>query len=557
MEDTVLKNNKALRFIIRTSRKEFLRLLLVTLLNAAASALGVYFALSMRNVINAAVSGDKGATYTAAAIFVGVILAEIILFALARLLAAHISARLEILFRKTVFAKLLKKDYSEITKLHSGEVQNRLFNDVSVVSESVATLIPNVAGLFTRLIGAFVAVLLIDVTFALILLGGGLLMFIFARAFRGIMKKTHKDVQSAGGEVRSFVQESTESILVIKAFGMEDKIEEKESSKEDNHYKKKMRRSFFSIGASTGFSAIINCGYIYAVLWGACRILSGTVGFGYGDFMAIIQLINQIQSPFAGLSGSLSKFYSAIASAERLLEITNLSEDLPEREDTAEIYEKMNCISFSGISFSYDDTPVFEDAEIEIPKGELTLISGISGIGKSTMLKMLMGVLTPSKGEINALCNGEKIKIDSSTRPLFAYVPQGNFLMSGTIRENMLLAGENASDSEILNALKVASAKFFDELPEGLDTVLGERGSGLSEGQIQRLAIARAILSGSPILLLDEATSALDEETEREVLENIMKLRDKTCICISHRSAAREVCDREIYVEDGKIKERK
>ncbi len=551
----VLKNSKALRFIIKTSKKELPRLLLVTLLNALSAALGVYFALSMRNVINAAVSGDKSATYTAALVFVGVILGEIILFTAAKLLASHISAKLEILFRKTVFSKLLRKDYSEISKLHSGEVQNRLFNDVSVVSESVATLIPNVVGLFTRLIGAFVAVLLIDVTFALILLGGGLLMFIFARTFRGIMKRTHKDVQSAGGEVRSFVQESTESILVIKAFGMEEKIEERESGKEDNHYKKKMRRAFFSVGASTGFSAIINCGYIYAVLWGAYRILSGTVGFGYGDFMAIIQLINQIQSPFAGLSGSLSRFYSAIASAERLMEIIDLPEDLPEREDTKEIYEKMKSISLSDISFSYDDTAVFEGASVEIPKGELTLISGISGIGKSTMLKMLMGVLSPAKGEINAVTETGKIKIDSSTRRLFAYVPQGNFIMSGTIRENMLLARENATDEEIRDALKAASAKFFDELPAGLDTVLGERGSGLSEGQIQRLAIARALLCDSPILLLDEATSALDEATESEVLENIMKL-GRTCICISHRSAAREVCDREIYVEDGKIKVR-
>ncbi len=550
-----MKNSKALSFIIKTSKKELWRLLLVTLLNAVSSALGVYFALSMRNVINAAVSGNEGATYTAAWIFIGVIIGELLLFTLAKLLASHISAKLEIIFRKSIFSKLLRKNYPEISKLHSGEVQNRLFNDVSVVSESVATLVPNVVGLLTRLIGAFIALLLIDTTFALILLGGGLLMFIFARAFRGIMKRTHKDVQEAGGAVRSFVQESTESILVIKAFGMEDKIEEKESDKEECHYKKKMHRAFFSVGASTGFSAIINCGYIYAVLWGAFRILSGTVGFGYGDFMAIIQLINQIQSPFAGLSGSLSRFYSAIASAERLLELADMDEDLPAREDTGKIYDEMSEISLSGISFSYDETKVFEKADTEIKKGELTLISGISGIGKSTMLKMLMGVLSPATGEIFAKTASGNVKIDSSTRRLFAYVPQGNFLMSGTIRENMLLARENATDEEILSALKVSSAKFFDELSEGLDTVLGERGSGLSEGQIQRLAIARAVLCNSPILLLDEATSALDEQTEREVLENIMKL-GRTCICISHRSAAREVCDREIYVEDGKIKER-
>lgn len=552
-----LKHGRTLRFMAQTSKKEMPWLLLITLLNATSAALSVYFALAMRSVINCAVAGDMPGTQQASVVFVSIVAVHILLSFLVHFLATRTTARLDISFRKSVFSKLLKKEYTAISKYHSGEVLNRLFNDVSVVSDNVSTLIPNIVGLATRLLGALIAVFFVDRTFALIIVLGGILLFLFARSFRSIMKKNHKSVQEAGGKLRSFVQESCENILVIKAFKMEKHIEAGESERAEGQYKKKMVRAFFSNGASMGFSTIINCGYVYAVLWGAGKILTGATGFGYGDFTAILQLIGQIQAPFAGLSGSLSRYYSAVASAERLLELYDLPDDGDGIfADTDAIYEHLSHIHLSGVTFAYDDIVVFDNADVNINKGELTLISGISGIGKSTMIKMLMGVLKPQIGQISAcLDDGTEISVSASTRSLFAYVPQGNLLMSGTIRENMLLAKPDATDAQILDALNSASAKFFHELPDGLNTLLGERGSGLSEGQIQRLAIARAILCDAPILLLDEATSALDEETEREVLENIMKLPDRTCVCISHRNAARAICDKEIFVRNGKIEE--
>ncbi|MBQ4544603.1 MAG: ABC transporter ATP-binding protein [Oscillospiraceae bacterium] len=552
-----MKNGRELRFIAQISKKELPWLIIVTLLNAATAALGVYFALAMRNVINAAVAGNTAEVYSAAVVFISAVAAELVLFVFVRILAAKTTARLTIAFRESVFRSLLRKEYSSVSKYHSGEILNRLFNDVSVVSDNVSTLVPSIAGLITRLIGALVAVFLVDKTFALVILCGGASLFVFARAFRGIMKQTHKNVQEAGGKLRSFVQEACENILVIKAFGMEKKIEEGEESRAEEVFGKTMRRAMFSTGASAGFSGLVTCGYVYAVIWGAWKILTGAAGFGYGDFSAIMQLINQIQTPFASLSGSLSRYYSAIASTERLLEICDLPSDESGQEcDIRKVYEKLSAISLENVTFAYGDTPVFDSASIDIRKGELTLISGISGIGKSTMIKMLMGVLRPLEGEIKAVLSDGSIAVNAATRGLFAYVPQGNLLMSGTVRENMLLAKADASDDEIKAALSVACAGFLDEMQNGLDSVIGERGSGLSEGQVQRLAIARAVLCGAPILLLDEATSALDEATEREVLENIMSLPGRTCVAISHRSAARGICDREIYVEDGKIKER-
>lgn len=549
--------NKALRFVINTSKKEAFRLISVTVLNALGAFLGVYLALVMRNVINVAVEGNGSEVKRWAITLVAVVLAEIIMFIISRILATQMSARLEIAFRESVFSKLLRKEYSALSDFHSGEVQNRLFNDVTVVSENVATLLPQFIALCTRLVAALVAVYVVDAFFATVILVAGVVLFILARLFKNVLKKTHKDVQTAGGEVRAHAQESVENILVIKAFGMEEKIEDTEKSLHKKHYKKKMVRAFFSVGASAGFSALINLGYVYAILWGAYKILSGDNGFGYGDFVAIMQLIGQIQTPFASLSGSLSKYYSIIASAERLLELCDLPDDVPERADTAAIYEKMTSIALSDVSFSYGDAYVLKNADIEIEKGKLTLVSGISGIGKSTMIKLLMGVIKPESGETCAVMGDERETLSSATRALFAYVPQGNLLMSGTIASNLRLAKEAATDEEIKKALKIACADFVDELPSGIETRLGERGSGLSEGQVQRLAIARAVLFDAPVFLLDEATSALDEMTEKRVLENIMSLSGKTCVCISHRSAAREVCDKEIYIENGKICERK
>ncbi len=552
-----MEKNKAHRFIFDSSKGELLKILAVTVLNACIAALGVYFALVVRDVINRAIAGNTEGVWRSAVVMAAVVVLQLLLNITCRMLEERISSRLEIAMRGRVFRALLRKDYSAVFAFHSGEVINRLFSDVSVVSSTTATLLPSVIGLLTRLVGALVAILLVDARFAIAVLCGGILMFVFARLFRKIMKRTHADVQETGGRLRAFVQEAMENLLVIKSFKMEGHITEGESGRAEAQHKAKMRRATFSAGAGTGFSALVMCGYMYAVVWGAVKILSGASGFGYGDFTAIMQLIGQIQTPFAGLSGSLSKYYSAIASAERIMELCSLpcEEDEP-CADISEMYKKLDSICLCRVSFSYGKTTVFDSADAEIHKGKLTLISGTSGIGKSTLIKLLMGVIRPASGEICAsLCDGGKIGLGVSTRGLFAYVPQGNFLMSGTIRENLLLAKADATDEEINEALRASSADaFVKELQNGIMTEIGERGRGLSEGQVQRLAIARAVLSGAPVLLLDEATSALDEATERAVLENIMKLPGRTCIAISHRSAAREICDCELQVENGKIK---
>ena len=277
----------------------------------------------------------------------------------------------------------------------------------------------------------------------------------------------------------------------------------------------------------------------------------------YGTVTAIIQLVNQVQSPFVSLSGIMPKYYTTIASAERIMELDDLpnEKEINKKEiDVLDTYKNLNSVEFENISFKYDRDIILDNTSLSIKKGDFVAIMGISGIGKSTLLKLLLGVFNLNFGKIYLDTNNGKIPIDKNTRRLFSYVPQGNMLISGTIKDNITFINPDASDAEIEKAIRISCAKqFIDELPLGLETVIGEKGLGLSEGQVQRLAIARSLLADSPILLLDEATSALDEKTEKEFLTNLKALDNVTCIIVSHKKAALDICNKTIQIKNGKI----
>ena len=295
-------------------------------------------------------------------------------------------------------------------------------------------------------------------------------------------------------------------------------------------------------------------GYTFGLVWGAYNIVQGNIT--YGVLTEIISLITQIQGPISGLTGIIPTYFAATASAERIMEIEDLPDEkkINENVNVKETYNKLLSINFDKITFSYDRDKVLEDTDLVINKGDFVAIMGITGIGKSTLMKLLMSVFQLDKGEIYlSLSSGEKLYVDRNIRKMFAYVPQGNFLLSGTIRENLTFVAPNATDEQIYKSLEIACADFIDELPKGLETKLGERGIGLSEGQIQRLAIARAILTEAPILLFDECTSALDEGTEKKLLRNLMDLKNKTCLIITHKKAALSICNKEVRIVDKKI----
>ncbi len=550
-----MKDKNTLKWLIRGARPQLPLIFVLTLARCALTVLGVLFALTSKNVIDAAVSYDKTALYLSAFKLLAIIVAQILIRLVGQSIEVKSTARLQILFKSHLFDSIMKKDYSSITAYHSGDLLTRLSNDISVITSGIMALVPGIIGLLTGLIYALFTLIQLDRNFAFIFLFGGLVLLIIISCFRKVTKRLHKRVQETESATRSFFQESLGSILMVKVFGIEKTISEKSGALQNENFKAVMKRRNLNIFASNSLSFIFSCGSFYALVWSAFRLYSQTITFG--TLTAILQLVSQIQHPFANLSGVVPQYYSILASAERIIEIENLPDEKEaELLDPVSSYHGLDYIRFENISFNYGRDVILENADLTINKGDFAVIAGISGIGKSTLIKLLLGVIHPTDGRIFMKIDGKEMETGKYARPLFSYVPQGNLLLSGTIREAVSLIRPGVTDDEIMQAAEIScAADFIRALPEGLDTYVGEKGMGLSEGQVQRLAVTRAILSDAPIILLDEATSALDEPTEEKLLQNIRSMNNKTCIIISHKRAAFNICNKEIYIENKKIRQ--
>lgn len=549
-------DRKTVAWIARNSKPQALNIILLTILYASIAIIGVVMSVLSKDIIDAACSGNYDGIVFYSALLIAMVFLQIVVNISSRIVIFNISAKLEITMKTHLFKQMLKKEYSEIKEFHSGELLNRLTSDISVVTGMITTLIPQITFLVVKLVGVFIVLFSVDKLFALIFFVGGGLLFLISQLFKGKIKNLHKEVQETDGKVRSFLQEVLSSLLVIKVFRAESKVGKNAEHLQEENYKVKRKRNYISIFATTGFSFVFTIGYFYGMIWGAFNIYAGLIT--YGTLTAVLSLVAQIQSPISGLSGILPQYYSALASAERIMDIETM-DDEPALNvlhlDVQGLYSKMKSIEFDDITFSYDSEKIFDHTSLHIQKGDYVIISGISGIGKSTLTRLLLSVFHLDGGEIYLqMEDGSKVMADKRLRKIFAYVPQGNFLLSGTIRENISFVYPAATDADIMEAAKISCAEdFIRELPHGLDTVIGEKGSGLSEGQVQRVAIARALLGGAPILLLDEATSALDEKTEKRLLENLKKQRDITCILVSHKKAAETVCNKKVVIRDKKI----
>lgn len=547
-------NSAPLKWLAAKSRGQRFNLALLIFSNAFFSVLSVAFAFAVKAIINGATDGKKQELIYGAAAIVAIVLLQFVFRIVINGLAEHIRGKLEIAYKSHIFSEILNKKYDKINTYHSGELLNRLSSDVAIVADGVTGIVPSVVAAVVRLVCAVIALVTIDAVFAAAFVVCGALVFATVALLRGKLKSLHKTAQETDGKVRSFMQESIENVLAVKVFSVNDKICAKSDELQKENFRIKMRRKNYSVTGHAVYNFIFSAGYLFALIYGAARIYGSELS--YGALSAILQLVNNVQVPFASLSSVFPKFYAMIASAERLMEIESLENESGARlENPVGVYEKTRAIRGENISFSYGRTPVFANADFEINKGEFVVITGVSGIGKSTLVKMLLGVYAPNSGELYIdLGESGKIPADASARSLFSYVPQGNMLFSGTLRDNVTFVNSDASETEIAAALKAScSEDFVNSLPDGLETEVGENGIGLSEGQIQRIAIARALLTGAHVLILDEATSALDEKTEEAVLNNLKGLRDITLILISHKKAAFGICDKEITVKKGKI----
>ena len=549
------KNSRPLKWLAEKSKKQRLNIVLLVFANAFFSVLSVAFAFAVKIIIDGAQKGNKDKIICGAAFIVGIVLLQFVFRIIINGTTEHIRGKLEMAYKSHVFSEILNKKYDKINEYHSGELLNRLSADVSVVAEGVTSIVPTAVSAAVRLICAVAALVVLDPIFALVFVTCGIFVFITIALMRGKLKSLHKTAQETEGKVRSFMQESIENVLAVKVFSVNDKICDRSDRLQQDNFKVKMRRKNYSVTGNAVYNFIFSAGYLFALIYGAAKIY-GDPAFTYGSLSAILQLVNNVQVPFASLSSVFPKYYAMIASAERLMEIEEIeNENAGAPIDADAVYKDMVALRGENIDFSYGRTPVFTGADFSIGKGEFAVITGVSGIGKSTLVKMLLGVYAPSSGELFIDC-GEKGRIpaDCSVRPLFSYVPQGNILFSGSLYDNVTFIKTDATEREIERALEIScSEEFVSALPDGLYTAVGENGVGLSEGQVQRIAIARAVLTGAHVLILDEATSALDENTERRVLNNLKTLDDVTLIIISHKKAAYSICDKEITVRNRKI----
>ena len=543
-----------LLWILRRVRRRIPAIAVMTLAQVGQAVFLVLFALGSRGVIDSAVAGDPEAFKNACIYQGGIIVGILVCLTVLRHLRDRLQADLERDWKRNLLHGLLHGDYAEVSAYHSGELLNRLNNDVSRVNDGILTIAPSAASMVTRLVAAVSVLGVLDGRFTLLIVLAGVVVITATAIMRRKLKELNKRVSEHDGKVSGFLQETMEKLLMVQTMDVSREVERRSDGLLDERYEIQRKRKNISLITNTGISTMFQGAGFLALVWCSGRMLVGQMSFG--SLTAIIQLVNQLQAPFVNLSGVMPKYLSMIASAERLMELEEIQgEPEPITQEPEEMYQKMAFVKAEGLTFAYDRDEVFTESEFSLPKGAFAVITGASGIGKSTLLKLLLGVFRPNSGRLYISGENYDLTLDRSTRRLFSYVPQGNLLLSGTLRENLTIVKPQATEEEIAQALYVSAMEdYLPQLPKGLDTVLGESGAGLSEGQAQRLAIARAVLGGAPVLLLDECTSALDADTEQKVLQRLKALPDRTFISVTHRPAATKLCDWRLEVENGKIR---
>lgn len=529
-------------------------ILFLTFLTVLSVVLSLAFSYMLQYVINSAAAKEKKKLIIFSVAILLVVIGRVLSQTYSGYLAEKCRAKITVGLRERTFNKILCSKYSHAEKYHSGDLLNRMTSDVAEIANDTVTILPVIVGMVVQCVGAISALLMLDPLFTLVFTLGGIMLGGISALFRKKVKKYHKEQVEADGKSRAFTQESIASLLTLKAYGAEKEAGEKSAKILDEYYRRRMKKNVLNAYMRSSFSFLSSAGTVFAVIWSSVRVMSGYAD--YGSILSVVMLLGQLQQPFASFSAVLPVIYARAASAERLAEADMMPEDEGVSHSDVD-YSTLQSFKANELSFGYGRNEILTRANVEIEKGKIVCITGESGSGKSTLFKLLLSVYQPTAGLLTAVDEtGVETPITSKERALFAYVPQGNFLFSGTIYENFefFVGKEKASDSiAVERALNVACAQFVKELPQGLETSLKERGGGLSEGQLQRLAIARAILSDRPVLLLDEATSALDSETEKEVLENIRNIEGKTCLIVTHRPAALSIADEVLEVKEGKI----
>lgn len=539
---------KYIKWLAVYSKPYLWKILLVMCFNVLNSVITLWMAIITKKIIDNASAGSKDSLLLMILIYFGMIVLMQIFGVVMSLVGTMLNERFSFGIRKQVYEKILVSKWQEIQKYHTGDLMTRLTSDAGIIADGIITTIPQIITLAIELVLVFFTLFYFSPFLAIFALVIAPVAVIVAWWLGKKLKRLQVKVQESEAAYRSYLQESLANILILKAFANEEYASNRLVELRENRFYWVFKKTKMGSISSTAMSMSFQIGYIAAFTYGAMQIASGVIT--YGTMSVFLTLVNRVQAPILQLAQQIPKVVAVLSSVGRIVELQDLE---PEVYTEVEFEPKNIGLLMEHVSFGYLEEPVLCDVSMNIAPGEIVAIIGESGIGKTTLIRLAMNFLTAQQGTITFYNDANQtMPANANCRKFISYVPQGNTLFSGTIRENIRIGRLDVTEEEILQTLRlVAAYDFIMDLPKGLDTVIGERGYGLSEGQAQRIAIARALVRKAPFLILDEATSALDEVTELQVLEGISKQEVKpTCLIITHRKSVLKYCMKELVIEN-------
>ncbi|WP_025689168.1 ABC transporter ATP-binding protein [Paenibacillus zanthoxyli] len=558
---------KKLRHLLNTDIYRWLKqcmtgkwgaLSVIIILNVIISLSGTVLAIVSKQVIDHAVESSMRVSGIYAIAFALILILQLALSSLLTLRTVKLREAMNNDLQRNFMDRLYRAEWSAAGKYHSGDLLTHLTNDVANITDGLVNTLPSIISLIAQFAAAFITLLYFDKTLALFAFLLGPVSVLISWYIGSRLKKMQHQIQAAESRYRSLLHECVQNLLIVKTFEHEQDSLQKVQASQANRLFWILKRTRFNIAADLTMGVGYRLGFFLAFIWGAYRISIGAASFGM--FTAFLQLVGQIQGPLEGLARTFPVLIAMITSAERLIVFQQLESE-NKRGNLPATRDGISGLQMEHVVYGYEaNKPILTGVSLRVQPGELIALIGTSGEGKTTLLRLLLALIKPQTGDVCIIGKDhERISLSADTRSYFSYVPQGNTLFSGTIADNLRIGHPSATEEEINAAIEAACARgFIEKLPQGIDTVIGEHGSGLSEGQAQRIAIARALLRPAAILLLDEATSALDMDTEWTVLQNIRNFQPpRTCIAITHRLSVFDVCDHIYRLSKGQLFEQK
>ena len=509
--------------------------------------LNLLFIWLCKSLVDIATGNIQGNIYLYSGIILLVVVMRLAFSAISLRLENVTLAKLNFNIRSSLYSNLMQSRWMGRDDLHSGDTLNRLMSDVDKVADAICSELPSFVTTLFQIVAAFVFFCLLQWELAVVLILLIPAFMGFSKLFFRKMRVLTSKIRSSESKVQSHIQESLQHKTVVQSMETGEFMQDRLDSLQEVEYGQILDRTRFNIFARTMVGAAFNIGYIIAFLWGVFGIWKGSITFGV--MTAFLQLVGQIQGPAVRLTRQVPAFANATASIDRLMALENSPKE--EKGDPV-VIPGVAGIRLENVTFRYDGEGryIFKDFSFDFPPGSRTAIVGETGVGKSTLVRLMMALLEPQQGKVVLYGNGREAVASALTRRNLVYVPQGNSLFSGTIRDNLRLGDPEACEDDMKRVLEIAAAEFVFDLPDGLDTVCGEGGTGLSEGQAQRIAIARGLLRPGSILLLDEFSSSLDPDTEDRLMRNLIAGKDeKTMVFITHRQKISEFCKNTLSLE--------